>query len=82
MPSSATVNSVTTAARSSPGTSDVRSVDSRSGSIGKTLAGVYTDVVFVLRVPVDRRAEWNQAIDVGDGHADAHGVAVGGARRR
>ena len=44
-PSAATTISVTTASRSSPGFSDVRSVDKRSGSIGNTFAEVYTDVV-------------------------------------
>ncbi len=38
--------SATIAWRSSPNPSDVRSVDSRSGSIGKIRAGVYTEVVF------------------------------------
>ena len=36
--------SMTTEARSTSGPSDVRSVDSRSGSIANTSPGVYTDV--------------------------------------
>src|SRR5436190_6578700 len=45
-PSTETTISITTDNRSCCATSDVRSVDSRSGSIGKITAGVYTDVVF------------------------------------
>ena len=44
--------------------SDVRSVDSRSGSIGKMTAGVYTDVVF-WRAVVDRAARRHERFDVG-----------------
>jgi hypothetical protein len=45
VPSVATFSSITTASRSSPGLSEVRSVESLSGSIGKISTPVYTDVV-------------------------------------
>ena len=40
LPSAATVMSMTIASRSSPSLSEVRSVESFSGSIGKIFAGV------------------------------------------
>src|SRR5205823_884249 len=50
-PSAPTVISTTTASRSPPSPREVRSVDSFSGSIGKTSAAVYTEVVFVCAWP-------------------------------
>ena len=44
--------SITTASRCSPPLSDVRSVESFSGSMGKVCAAVYTDVV-LMHVAVD-----------------------------
>src|SRR5215470_1501348 len=51
LPSPATVASMTRASLSSPAFSDVRSVESRSGSMGKIAAAVYTEVVFARACP-------------------------------
>ena len=49
--SAATCMSTTTASRSWPSCSDVRSVDSTSGNIGNTPAAVYTEVVLTAAWP-------------------------------
>ena len=70
VPSSAIVMSITTASRSSPSPSDVRSVESFSGSIGKIAGGGVDRGRVGPRVAVDGGVLLHQRIDVGDGDED------------
>ena len=66
---------MTIASRPRPRSSDVRSVESFSGSIGKISAAVYTEVVLVARVVVDGGVLPDERVDVGDGDEDPHRAA-------
>ena len=61
-----------TASRSSPSLSDVRSVESRSGSMGKTATPVYTDVVFAAACASAAEPCGNERTDIGDADPNAN----------
>ena len=79
LPSAATTISTTIASRSAPSPSDVRSVESFSGSIGKISAAVYTEVVFVRACSSIAERRFTGGVDVGDGDEDLHAPPVAGA---
>ena len=81
-PSASTVISTTMASRSCPSASEVRSVESRSGSIGKMIGrGVDRDACWPAACRSIGRAVRDQRIDVGDGDEDrVRAVVASGSR--
>ncbi len=75
MPAAAIVISITRLTRSWPSDSEVRLVDSFSGSIGKICAAVYTDVVFARAWSSIGEPIFTMASTSGDGHENLRRAA-------
>src|SRR5262249_23063340 len=77
-PSAPTTRRTASAARSSPGLSEQRSLEMRSGSIGTTRSGKIDRMAAQERLAVERGAGPYVVGDVGDGDADDEAAGVVG----